>query len=165
MPQLRSLAAASVSCFLVISGSKVSLREPCVDAAAFGCQDSGRASSSLEKAPSRWPGWRPWPGAMVPDLAHRVPQEAKPGQGSRAQTCSEPSRRRGGLRGRASCQFAAQNGQACPPDARIGRRAGPGPAQASLLCEQAPHIHPIQGHVQGLQHPSCSEVQTVVLAP
>ena len=34
-----------------------------------------------------------------------------------------------------------------------------------MLCEQAPHIHLFRDVYGGLQHPSCSGVQTIVLAP
>lgn len=119
----------------------MSLRELCTwTPAAFGCQNSGRASRLLEKAPSRWPGWRPWPRCHGARPWPPSPLEAKPGQGSRAQTCSEPSRR-GGLQGRAhAASSRLRMGRLRPRHGAPGGEQALGLHRPVLLCEQAPHI-------------------------
>lgn len=130
--------AASVSCFLLISGSKVSLREPCTwTPAVFGCQDSGRASSSLENAGghsgSLSLAWVeavapvPWCQTLATESPGGQTQGGKPGT-----DLLSAKQERGSAGPGPCCQVAAQNGQASPQTWGTGRRTGPGLAQASL---------------------------------
>lgn len=132
-------------------------------------EGAARWRSRRGPAPSRWPGWRPWPWCHDARPWPLSPPEATPGEGSRAQTCSEPEQERRSAGLGQCCRVKGTDRTAgFVPDAghREENQALAWTGGQPCFVNQSPRIHSFMDEYGGLQAPCTGRargLQTIVL--